>query len=621
MNHLKLLAGIVFLLVDLLFNCSMAKATDAVDPEAEVVEVKLQDPSGLTVEIFKKKPATPVKNPAPKFPDDLIISDDIRAPDKTWFPWIPTGENNFPAEDNCRQESVRDRIWNNKSSVKDQAAALNDWVKNCYDKLARGFLRSTYIPLIRFSTVDYDLLESRNIHHIRATLSDGRVLDGFVAMKPDNIPRPFIIAKCGVLCNAEQSVIHRSFMMHLYDESPFHVLTLANNTGSDFQINNKALSVGGFDEGRQLYQIAQLVRSPDSPIYGRISSVHVMGASLGGSAALYAGLYASQNDPVRKSSIQSVTALCPVVVLDNSIRDIYTTKPISTVAVFETLHQIKDVFNFVPVIGRYFPIDPKRIKPGELYEKITQAVFSYYNEWTQKSSWDLKPFQGVQVQSINQFWDLNDYRKYVDQVTVPTLTISSDNDEFVKTPTNSRLLAKTLAKSPNENVGNLFLHQGNHCAFAISNGWSNYSMILREYVLSHSPETKKYWHRTDKDFIPPHWKISDGERVVDTSWDAAIDDDDMYVKIKIFSPRQQFQPGECEKQEPTMASPHCYRRVEYRVPIRALPLEDLETPRCKFDVTSLTRLANTRFSLVDEKGELVVNSQRKPRYVRGWVWR
>ncbi|WP_413290764.1 hypothetical protein [Bdellovibrio sp. HCB337] len=625
MSHLKLFAGIAIVVVDLLFNCALAKAAPATEKEAEVVEVKLYDPAGLKLEIFKrqkqkKKPHVPPKNPPPDFPDDLIISDDIKEKQKLWFPWIPLGTNNRAVENDCRQESVRDRIWRN-TSVPLQAEALNNWVNKCYDKVARGFLRSTYIPLIRFATVDYDLLDSRNIHHVRATLSDGRVLDGFIAMKPGDTPRPFVIAKCGVLCNADQSVMHRSFMMHLYDESPFHVLTLANNTGSEFMVNNKALSVGGFDEGRQLYQIAQLVKSVDSPVHHRISSVHVVGASLGGSAALYAGLYSSQNDPRGQESIQSVTAICPVVVLDHSIRDIYSSKPISTVAVFETLHQIRDVFNFVPVIGRFFPLKNQRMRAGEIYDKLTQAILSYYREWTVKSSWDLKPFTGVRVQSLDHFWELNDYRNYVDKVTIPTLTISSDNDELVKTPANSKLLAKKLHESPNDKVGTVFLHQGNHCAFAIGNGWGNYSMILREYILSHSPEADKHWHKTDREFGNVSWKLKNDEQVVDALWEAQPNDDKMNLKVKIFSPSQNFTRGDCDRGDPSEAGPHCYRTVVHRMPIRTLPLEDLGTPLSEYEATSLTRLANTRFSLVDEKGELVINHFRKPHAVRAWVWK
>lgn len=624
MNHTKLFIAITFTLVDLFLNCARAHGAPAngAKAEVEVVELRLQDQRGLKLEIFKRKPGkskSSSKNPPPDFPVDLIVSGDIQERGKTWFPWNPQGTNNYHADNSCRQEAVRDLIWQN-TSVAAQGRALNDWVARCNHQLAHGILRSSYIPLIRQATVDYDFLDNRNIHHVKATLSDGRVLDGFVAMKPDRIPRPFVIAKCGVFCNAEQSVMHRSFMMHLFDESPFHVLSLANNTGSDFQINNQALSVGGFDEGRQLYQIAQLVKSPDSPIQDRISSVHILGASLGGNAALYAGLYSAQNDPPGQDAIQSVTAVCPVVVLENTIRDLYSIKPISTVAAFETIHQLRDVFNFVPVIGRFFSINPGRIRANELYDKLTQAILNYYKDWTREFYWDLKPFQGVRVRSLSQFWELNDFRKYVSQVTVPTLVISANNDELVKTPRNSRLLSATLNKTPNRNISSIFLRQGNHCAFAIGNGWGNYSMILREYILSHSPEARKYWHRWDRELATPAWDLRGSELIVETVWSATLDDEKMLLKMKIFNPQLRLSNLDCKSQKPTRANVQCYRSVEYRVPIRSLPLEDIGTPRNPFEVTSLTRLANTRFSVVDEQGELVVNSRRRPRFVRGWGW-
>lgn len=623
MDNRKIFIAIVFCLVDFICNLAVAAAgpTAVSKLSAEIVEFKLQDQSGLKLEIFQRpKKNVPVKNPVPNFPDDLVISDAIDAK-KTWFPWDPRGTNNFPMADECRQESIRDRVWDNKS-VSSQGLALNDWADKCSDQIARGILRRSYLPLIRFATMNYDFLENPNIHHVKATLSDGRILDGFIAMKSGNVRRPFIIAKCGMFCNAEQSVTQRAFMMNLYDESPFHVLTLANNTGSDFQINNGAMSIGGFDEGRQLYRIAQLVRSEDSPIHDQISSVHVLGASLGGAGALYSGLYSSLNDPPEQKNIQSVAAICPVVVLENSIKGLYSTKPISTFASFETLHQIRDVFSFVPVIGNYFPLNVRRMRGRQIYENLTSAIFNYYQDWTEETPWDLKPFEGVRIDTLDQFWGLNDFRAYAAQTTVPTLTISSDNDELVRTKVNARLLAASLEKAPNPNVSSVFLPLGNHCAFGLANGWANYSMILREYILSHAPEADLHWRKSLVDLQIQDLGLQGKERIVDTTWEAFANSGQMELRIRIFSPYGGLRYLTCADQNPLKARPGCYRQVRSMVPLASLPIEFYTTPpQSKYDVTSLTRFANTRWSVLDEQGELVVNSKRKPRYVRGWLWK
>jgi predicted alpha/beta-fold hydrolase len=610
---------LIFLALFLFSDLSLAQGG------AEAAEWEAKDLSGLRLEILKPSQIMEtqmrdlLKKP-PEFPRDLEVFPVAQPEEKNWLPWDPTGRNNFLTSKDCSQESLRERLWRNTSSA-DQGSAVNDWVHRCQKEIAGPFAKYSYAPLIKYATVAYDFLANPNILGVRATLPDGRVLTGFIAMKPDSKPRPFVIAKCGIFCNGEQSTTHRSFMMHLFDESPFHVLALSSNTGSDFQIENKAFSAGGFDEGRQLYQIAQLVRSPDSPIRERISSVHVVGASLGGSATLFAGLYSSVNDSPHQEAIQSVTATCPVVVLETSAKSLFSAQPISTFASFETIHQIRGIYSFVPVLGRFFPSDPRWLNGKEIYKKLTKAVVAYYHGWTTKTPWDLKPFKGVHIDSLDQYWRLNDFRNYISQVRVPTLTIAAENDKFVKVTDNTKLLDQALQRLPNKNVGNIFFKQGNHCAFAEANGWGNYSMILREYILTHSPEAKDHWKAIRVPLRNQEIDLDSRERIVETSWEARAGEGSLRLKFKIFTEPRFLDIYACFAYKYLKPSTHCYRDVVVKVPIRSLPLDFSGIPKSKYEVTSLTRIANTNFSVVDENGDLVVNSNHTPKYVKVRFWR
>jgi pimeloyl-ACP methyl ester carboxylesterase len=604
-----IIAAILICLIDLICNYAIA---------AEDVELKLQNGQGLKLEILKNTSHARDLS-APQFPKDLEISDDFEVR-KTWFPWDPRGTNNYPLSMECRQESLRSRIWDH-TAVGAQALALNDWADHCKDQIARGFLRRSYFPLLRFTSMNYDFASNPNIHLVRATLPDGRKLEGFIALKPDDTPRPFVIAKCGIYCNARESALHRLFMMHLYDESPFHVLSLANISSTDFQKDNQAVSVGGFDEGRQIYHIAQLLNAADSPVAKKISSVHVVGASLGGSAALYAGLYASLNDPPDHQSIQSVTAVCPVVVLENSIKSLFTRRFLSALINLEVLREIREVLSYVPILGNYFSGNLRRMRGQEVYHNLTSAIFNYYQDWTTETPWDLKPFEGLTVHTLDQFWDVNDFRNYYQQTTVPTITIASGNDEIVKTAGNSRLLARVTEKAPNKYVSSVFLPLGNHCAFGLSNGWANYSTILREYILSHTPEADIHWLKTVRKIQSANWGFRNHETIVDTSFEALRNSDQMELKLKIFSPYGGIKPLLCKNKNIYKAPSSCYRLMAYKVDLNSLPLDSFEIPQTKYDVTSLTRFANTRLSVLDENGELVVGTHHTPRFVRGWLWK
>jgi pimeloyl-ACP methyl ester carboxylesterase len=631
MSKIKSVFQVFFGVCGFIFLLSL-EAWATPDP---VAEVEVRGGSGIKLEIYQrppnakkpgeKRPTSPRPKPpsrpqpAPQFPGDLTVSEGIKDAKHRWFLWNPNGANNYPTTPQCTQEALRDLIWKNPRAC-DQGQAVNGWVYRCNDQISSQLSRHSFLPLIKFATVDYNFLDNPYIRSVKATLPDGRVLTGFIAMKQDDKPRPFIIAKCGALCNAQQSTTHRAFMMHLFDESPFHVLSLANVTGSDFQRNNKAFSLGGFDEGRQLYQIAQLVKSPDSPIANRISSVHVVGASLGGSGALFSGLYSSMNDFPGQPSIQSVTAVCPVVVLEKSAKRLFMVKPISTVASFETLKQLREVFDFVPVLGRVLPSGWSKLRDDKLYAKLTEAVFQYYRDWTAKQPWDLQPFKGTRITSLQQFWGLNDFRNYIGGVKVPTLAIAAENDDLVHVDENSKLLKESLKKTPNPYIDTIFFKQGNHCAFDVTNGWGNYSMLLREYVLSHSPESAEHWKVRTVRLPELQMSMRTGERIVQTIWAARDGDANIQLKFKIFSPQAAGDQLACTPDYVFNSDPRCYREERKTIPIQALPLEVNDAPVGAYEVTSLTRFANTRFSLLDENGQLVTNSYGTPTFVQMWNW-
>lgn len=628
-----------------LFLFSFAHAASEQKP---AVEIHLQDASGLTVDIYKRLPSpareprrpvpkTPPRKPAPSpspsrpsnptppdFPEDLTISEGANGSKHTWFPWDPTGANNFPTSPDCSQDALRESIWRT-SEPAPQGRNIGDWLNRCNGQIGSALSRHSFFPLIKYATIDYDFAANENIHAVLATLPDGRKLRGFIAMKPGNVRRPFVIAKCGVLCNATQSTTHRAFMMHLYDESPFHVLTLANNSGTDFVKDNQAFSVGGFDEGRQLYQIAQLVRSADSPIRDRISSVHVVGASLGGSAALYSGVYSSVNDPSGARAIQSVTGVCPVVVVESSAKRLYSARPISTVASFETVHQIRDIFGFIPFFNKVFGPNWHKLRGEKLYGKVCDAIYEYYHDWTTKHPWDSKPFEGVKIDSMKQFWELNDFRNYAPLVRIPTMTVAAENDDLVRVDGNTKLLTETLQKENNEYISTEYFKQGNHCAFGVANGWGNYSMLLREYILSHSPEARDHWRSHTVKLPPVSVRLIQGESIVQATWLARVGDENMWLKLKIFGPRMIGDSGVCDWEHRYHADPRCYRDAKVAIPLRALPFGGDAAggggvPETKFAATSLTRFANTRFSLSDAGGKTVVDTTAMPSSVRVWDW-
>lgn len=565
----------------------------------------------------------PPKNWQDEFPTDLIVTPGLAPGKKEFLPWDPTGRNNYPATPECQPEIIREKIWKHKSSVKAQASAVNEWLHECSDQISDPLRKWSYLALLKYARTNYRSEENSDIYYMTVTLPDGRLLTGFAAIKQGDTPRPLVIAKCGVLCNAEQSATLRAYMMHLYDESPFHVLALSNITGSKFQMDNGVLAAGGFDEGRQIYQIAKLTRHPDSPLLNTISSVHVVGASLGGNSALFSGLYASENDPAGKSSIQSVAAVCPVVVLENAVHRLYFSRGVSPLIAAKTLRSIKDIFYFVPVLGDLFTYGKKYLAPQKVYDQLSKAMAEYYIEWTSKKPWDLKPFQGVQVQSLKQFWQLNDFRNHLQDVKTPSLVIQAENDSIVRYKDNSELLAEALRKNPNENIEVVLFKQGNHCAFPVANGWANYSTLVREYILSHTPEASKYWQPVVRPLEKYSWKINGSDLIVETYWQAELNNPALILTLKMFNPLgkgHEESINECALDNPHRANAECYREVKMAIPMEDLQLEGFRTPKNMFEVTAFTRFANTRLRVLNENKKTLIHTHDEPRFVQFWKW-
>ncbi len=120
---------------------------------------------------------------------------------------------------------------------------------------------------------------------IEFTLRDGTRVGGLIFYKPGRAP--LLIATFGFVADRWSRVpaqLVRRFI--LKDRLQAHVLILDHPSSFPFHARNGHLSIGGYDEGRMILEVADIVRAGEEA--SRISSLHLMGVSMGGTGVIHA---------------------------------------------------------------------------------------------------------------------------------------------------------------------------------------------------------------------------------------------------------------------------------------------------------------------------------------------
>lgn len=524
----------------------------------------------------------------------------------------------------CQGDQITS-IFDKANSFFSQVDLLRSYVGRCGQDISNPWNRSPIFPLVQFAAIRYVFSENQNLKMAKITLPEGRVIRGVLGLKPDKKPRPFILVKCGVFCDAKESSNVVSALMHLFDESPFHVLVLGNITGPQFEGENSSFAVGGFDEGRQLFQIASFIKE-ESWFKERISSVQTLGVSLGGHAALYSALYSSQNLlSSGHRAIDASMAICPVVNLENSLQRLYSRDLLSygyTLITFRTLMSFADKLPFL----RNALAQIKKTNPQEFYDLLTQSSLKYYQDWTQNQPWNLQPFAGLQIQTQEQLWGVNNFADFVHKVEIPTFVIVAENDDVVRFSDNAALIS-----NDNPFVQVLSVPQGGHCAFSVANGYERWSRLLQEYFVSNDPTWKKqrrsvmvdlssylYGGGFFRKFRPPQFSEQ-----VQAEWKVEFGSSDAVLTLKYFNPAGGSGEKTClgiaaADADDTQEGLACLGYSKIRIPLKKIlgPLNE-HSPRSAFEAQRLTRVLNTRTTLVNENFENYLRSaNQKPIYLK-----
>ncbi len=540
---------------------------------------------------------------------------------KNPFLWRPNGSNPGIQEPFCQMDRLSHIVRSTASDLNQGVRDLQSWADRCEPQLVDP-RAPTWTALVRSMMLDHSFSGHPDIRPIRIHLSRGRVIRGYLGLKAGDRPRPLVIARCGLFCDADDSGSTRTFMMKLFEESPFHVLTLSNVSGSDFIKDNEVVALGGVEEGRQFIEIADLVRAPESPFNLKISSLHIIGVSLGGHGILYASLFDSLNRDGLKPQgrFSSAQAICPVVHLENAMKTIYAPGLLGTLIKILSVFQIREVIRYIPILGEILGVD-RDLSRGRILEAFSVTALDYYKKMTQAESWPLKPFEGMRIQNLDELWSIQNFVTWAGQIEVPTLVIPSKDDHVVKYRLNSQLLENEITDSGKLKV--VTFENGDHCALSATAGWSTETHIWREFILAHSPEFPPAQHKNlyiaeDLKNLswPRSYKMFRGNIHAQQNFTLSSDAKTLYLQFKILDTWKQTAEGIYCGQEQIWRVPseECYRWTKLPIQLARLGfnLEDHNTLESR---NRLERYLNTNLKVVDDQGRMLNGGQAFPSYI------
>lgn len=521
------------------------------------------------------------------FESELIREIEKDNPDKQqnlteYGPEIPNG---LSSKDSVRPECDPRRL---EDVVLAKAVATESYfkiLKKYFDKCGKELSKNSTTGLsglIKFSKYQYNFLSHPQVKSFLVKLPNGVKIPGILALKDDPKPRPLVIVKCGVFCSVGETASLKSYLMHLFDQSPFNVLLLANQTGLDYIAKNKRVTLGGWSEGYEAIQIGKWMLAKWDH-RDRISSIHFMGISLGGNAAVMGAAF---NDHYLldngKKIFNSVTAICPVVSLRPTLKRLYGSQIVGRVFTKMTKDHFKEVRNFVEDVPDL--LTDKKI-PGR--SKLAEFIGTLATVSLQKNGFNT---------TVDSFFKNNNFWNWKSEVKTPLLIWASKDDMVVNNEVNAQVIEQNDFYQKSPVVGVVNLEYGNHCAFSSAYGAQISATVLRTFVLNHSPEFKDNYNLKNEFPWPSKFDLPQGYKHMAQIWKFYPHIEKVAVEFKLFnsdniSCRHLSWWG-------YYANNKCTTIKRHWIPIQSLKNMDARVPRNSVEAQALSREFNTKVEFV-----------------------
>lgn len=394
-----------------------------------------------------------------------------------YLSWVPTGEKKTLSE-KCNFKNWQSAFYQRQQSTEynELGSYLQKYMNECGASLETG--RNDLLENVHYMlSMKFDSQKHPFFHKVMFHLPGDMKLKGILGLKGDSKPRPLIIIRLGIFAGIEDFYADRAWAMMLFEQSSFNVLLVENMTNSDFVENNNRFSFGGYDEGIQNIHLARYFKNPKEPISSLVSSIHYMGISLGGHGVLFSSLLNGLNSPPSKSLINSFLLMCPVVDLKKSMSgltnkeyyspliDIWSRRRLSGVFLKDPQFKANSYFSFLPtLIGKI----QKDYKGGLSYDSSIKLPLGMTDR--------------------GDFWGVNDYWNFYENIKEPVLIFATESDPAVNFNENSKTILEKKIGQNTRNLNVVEMKRGYHCTLPVAYDWATQASLYQNYFLSQSPE-------------------------------------------------------------------------------------------------------------------------------------
>ncbi len=611
MNILKICTlGFFCFLLSLQISCSDQGSSGGPSGPVEIIDVSLSNPSVEGPIIIENKM------------ERELIGDPTIDEDNTpqgLFSYTPKGTRKRETSEECRVQQIENIFQSTALSNSEKVSKTQDYFLNCEDELTR-FSGKGWFDNTKISFLNYKLAKNPRIHQANFKFNNGETIRGHLGIKPSDVPRPLIIARCGVFCNAG-STSGRMMLMHLFDESPFHVLWLGNVTGTNFVEDNKKVTIGGYYEALQHFRILEYLNTPSSPLFGRISSTHVFGLSLGANASAMTSVLAQFNSTIQNQHpFKSSLSMCPVLDLNSTLIEVFKNNTRGKIMSHKAWKLLKLGYE------KNNQAIPEKPKMKDFPSIISNLSLATYQSATSDPAWGLAPFLNFTFKSLEEFLSVNTYIEHSERVSeIPSLVLASKDDPVVPQRVNAEpLISKLNERNGNSSVNAIYVNEGRHCAFSTVYGWSTMSSLFRNFYLSHSPEyTEQAIERKQSlskiRFPSSITRLEKDEFHFSQEWVTKKEDEHFTLTFKIWAPSSTNKVN-CRRQNPNSAYETCFRTASVQVPFETLDVDPLYVYQgnTKSEAQAVTRWANTNLKIVDKFDQDIHFSRNDPNQVM-WI--
>jgi predicted alpha/beta-fold hydrolase len=456
----------------------------------------------------------------------------------------PDGEVNLDMPRRCTEKAVFKALQG--KTGEDFQSELDGLTESCERHWHSG-KPSGLLALLATQRLDYEMNENREIQRVVVKTKSGIKIRGYTGFKPGK-KLPLVVIKCGVFCSGTATTAAKLAFFKMFDMSPYHVLYLANRTGRQWVLDNEILTVGGIGGGRDMIEAGMWAR--DHEEFGpMITDMYALGISLGGHAAIYASLFNSKmKEPVFKASI----AMCPVLNLKPTLHELFKDGIIGSIAYSTAWKEVDAVREAVPGVQQHMP--EKKPDPSVFIPKLGEISKMYHEH--KRPEFD-GMFSLSEIETLEDYWNVNSINNWHDQITTPTLVAYSEDDPIVDPGVNSISL-QSVAGS-NENIQFWGLKTGSHCAVGPSYGWGLVASVFHSFIQAHSEKDPWMVEVEVMENLPFNTRMYGQERISGFHFD--------------FKKNKEYVTLKASVEEDYCHDEPCDRTISGKIPFEYLPEE------------------------------------------------